>query len=57
MGLIAIGAALAIGLATIGPGIGQGSGSEGTGRYGTSAGSGRNASYEYDSLVCFYGIA
>lgn len=58
MGLIAIGAALAIGLATIGPGIGQGiaaaKGLEGMAR---QPGSGRNASYEYDSLVCFYGIA
>ena len=53
MGLIAIGAGLAIGLAAIGPGIGQGLAAakalEGMARQ-------PEASYEYDSFICVYGI-
>ena len=48
MELIAVAAALAIGLAAIGPGIGQ----------GIAAGKALDeyASYQYDSCVCIHGV-
>ena len=59
MGLIAIGAALAIGLTTIGPGIGQGIGLEGMARQPEAAGMLRTnmiLSFAFMESLSIYGL-
>lgn len=57
MELIAVAAALAIGLAAIGPGIGQGiAAGKALEGMAASAGDDEYASYQYDSCVCIHGV-